>query len=69
LKSELTPAQLNIYYHFFGVCGICYALTAYRKETVAMINQNIKKDYELEELGGVIGSVSNLYEKNRRRIV
>ena len=34
-----------------------------------MINQNIKKDYELEELGGVIGSVWNLYEKNRRRIV
>ena len=41
----------------------------YRKQTVAMIKQNIKKYYELEGLEGRHRSIWNLHEKNRRRIV
>jgi hypothetical protein len=67
LNSQL---QLNIYYHFFGVCGVCYAFAVdYRKQTVAMIKQNIKKYYELEGLEERHRSIWNLHEKNRRRIV
>ena len=55
---------------FFGVCGVCYTFAVdYRKQTVAMIKQNIKKYYELEGLEGRHRSISNLHEKNHRRIV
>jgi hypothetical protein len=67
LNSQL---QLNIHYHLFGVCGVCYAFAVdYRKQTVPMIKQNIKKYYELEGLEGRHRSIWNLHEKNRRRIV
>jgi hypothetical protein len=67
LYSQL---QLNIYHRFFGVCGVCYAFAVdYRKQTVAMIKQDIKKYYELEGLEGCHRSIWNLHEKNRRRIV
>ena len=41
----------------------------YRKQTVAVIKQNIKKYYELEGLEGRHRSIWNLHEKNRCRIV
>jgi len=41
----------------------------YRKQTVAMIKQNIEKYYELRGLEGRHRSIWNLHEKNRRRIV
>ena len=67
LNSQL---KLNIYYHFFGVFGVCYVFAVdYRKQTVAMIKQNIKKYYELEGLEGPHRSIWNFHEKNPRRIV
>ena len=70
LDVSASRFRLNIYYHFFGVCGVCYAFAVgYRKQTVALIKQNIKKYYELEGLEGRHRSIWNLHEKNRRRIV
>jgi hypothetical protein len=42
----------------FGVCGVYYALAVgYRKQTVAMIKQGIKKYCELDVLEDVILSM------------
>jgi len=44
VRQSNSQLQLNIYYYFFGLCGVCYTFAVdYRKQTVAMIKQNIKK--------------------------
>ena len=54
MRQSNSQLQLNIYYYFFGLCGVCYTFAVdYRKQTVAMIKQNIKKYYELEGFGEV----------------